>query len=151
MSDETRLQVGPGSSLSLLKARSGLIARGLRDATVLVRAEPSTETRRLAEQGDADAQYELGLECCGDFDHLNHEDYANGARWFRRAGSRVMLRHNSNSPLSITKLHHGNPRQGGLAICGRQSLRRCGPAIWLCSTITPRPLVGFRRLPSRAT
>jgi len=87
VSDESRLlQVTPDSSLSLLKARSGLIARGLRDATVLAQAEPLSETRRLAEQGDADAQCQLAWEYCGDFDHLNHEDYASAARWFRRAG-----------------------------------------------------------------
>jgi TPR repeat protein len=53
---------------------------------VLAPAEPLSETRRLVEQGDADAQYQLAWEYCGDFDHLNHEDYANAARCFRRAG-----------------------------------------------------------------
>lgn len=83
MSDESRLLVTPGSSLSPLRARSGLFARGLRDIAELVTQNESW--RVLAEHGDAEAQCQLAWEYCGDFDHLNEEDYANGARWFRRA------------------------------------------------------------------
>jgi hypothetical protein len=86
VTDESRLQVTPGSSRGLLKARSGLIARGLREAAKLeTHNDPWLATRRLAEQGDADAQYEHGWEYAGDFDGGTNEDYASAARWFRKA------------------------------------------------------------------
>ncbi|HSR09150.1 MAG TPA: tetratricopeptide repeat protein, partial [Bryobacteraceae bacterium] len=55
------------SSLSLSKVRSGLIARGLRDAAVLVKPlvpEPTdwfSETHRRAEEGDVGAQWDLAV------------------------------------------------------------------------------------------
>jgi uncharacterized protein len=68
VSDESPLQVQlkhKNSSLSLSTIRSGLIARGLRDAESIARqasglTDPLSETRRLAEEGDPDAQFRLG-------------------------------------------------------------------------------------------
>lgn len=92
VSDESQLQVRPkdgDSSLSLSKARSGLIARGLREVTVLAvppAAQPTddlSEIRRHAEAGDADAQFNLGL-MYGE-GRAGRQNYAEAARWFRRA------------------------------------------------------------------
>ena len=86
MSDESQLQVRPkdgDSSLSL--SRVSLIARGRRDAAILTEppplkpGDPLSETRRLAEEGDADAQYDLGAE------YYDSSDYAEAAKWWRRA------------------------------------------------------------------
>jgi TPR repeat protein len=86
VNDESRLQVTPSSSRGLLKARSGLIARGLQEAAKLeTHNDPWLATRRLAEQGDTDAQYEIGWQYAGDFDGRTNEDYASAARWFRKA------------------------------------------------------------------
>lgn len=90
MSDESWLQVTPGSSLSLPKARSGLIARGLRDAAELVTQSDSwLATRRLAEQGDADAQYELGCiymaKYCSAPSGGIEEDSKQAAHWYSEA------------------------------------------------------------------
>lgn len=90
MTGESQLQVSPGasdSSPTLSKIRSSLIARGRRDAAILARrssAEPTGAlTCRLAEQGDADAQYSLGVRYfCG---HGVRQDYAEAAKWFRKA------------------------------------------------------------------
>ena len=78
--DESQLQVTPkdgNSSLSLSKVRSGLIGRGLSDVAILAGPSSSatleqrladlkpmdmlSECRRLAEEGDADAQWELAI------------------------------------------------------------------------------------------
>ena len=62
MSDESRLQTTP-ASLSLLRTRSGLIARGLRDAEVLAFREPADPLWKTLEdydEGDVRAQFELG-------------------------------------------------------------------------------------------
>ena len=68
MTGESQLQVRPrdsDSSLILSKVGSSLIARGRRDAEAIARQpsepiDPLSETRRLAEQGDAGAQNRLG-------------------------------------------------------------------------------------------
>jgi hypothetical protein len=78
MSDESQksqLQVRPDddSVLRLSKEQSGLIARGRRDAEALAHREPTerffhslkgsfplSKVRQLAEEGDMDAQFELG-------------------------------------------------------------------------------------------
>jgi hypothetical protein len=51
MSDETRLQVAPGSALSPLTARSSLIARGRRDAANLAYSSVLEPTDPLSELG----------------------------------------------------------------------------------------------------
>ena len=87
MTDESQLPVRPedgDSSLSLSKVRSGLIARGRRDAEAIARqVDPLSETRRLAEQGDAEAQYKLGWSF---YEGRGvPRDYAEAAHWYRRA------------------------------------------------------------------
>ena len=92
MSDESQLQVRPkdsDSALSLTRVRSGLIARGRRDAAILAErsvAEPTeaiSETRRLAEQGDADAQNSLGNAYSKG--EGVPEDHAEAAKWYSKA------------------------------------------------------------------
>ena len=90
MIEDTRLQVTPGSSLTLSKARSGLIARGLRDAEVLAGSDPLwSETRRPAEAGDASAQYELGNLYAERYKSAPwgfvRADYEEAVEWYRKA------------------------------------------------------------------
>jgi TPR repeat protein len=92
VTDESQLQVRPrdsDSSLTISKVRSSLIARGRRDAAILARRsspEPTdalSETRRLAEQGDAEAQGSLGYAY-----HRGNgvpRDYAEAVKWFSKA------------------------------------------------------------------
>ena len=92
MTDETDLQITlkeRDSSLVLSKARSDLVARGRKAAAAVVaRAESAppaslSETQKLAEQGNAAAQFNLGSA------HYNGQgvtqDYAEAALWYRRA------------------------------------------------------------------
>ena len=92
MTDESQLQVRPkgsDSSLTTSKVRSSLITRGRRDAAALAeRSSPKptdaiSETRRLAEQGDAEAQSDLA------YWYLRGEgvplDYAEAVKWFSKA------------------------------------------------------------------
>ena len=95
MNDESQLQVRPkeaDSSLSLLRPRSGLVARGRRDSAILAGLalpEPTdalSELRRLAEEGDANAQCELGSAY--HFDRSGQgfpADLVEGVRWWRKA------------------------------------------------------------------
>lgn len=90
MSDESHLQVTPTSSLSLSKARTSLAARGRRDAAILAggsAAQKPTnilwEIRRLAEAGDRDAQFRLGLMYDEGFEVP--QDFAEAAGWYRKA------------------------------------------------------------------
>jgi TPR repeat protein len=91
LTDESQLQVRPkdsDSSLSLSRVSSGLIARGLRDAAAIARrvSEPIdilAETRRLAEQGDADAQYDLGNAYR--YGEGVAQDRPEAMRWYRKA------------------------------------------------------------------
>lgn len=92
MSDESQLQVTPKDSnlsLSLATVRSGLIARGRRDAANLPRpsppepTEPLAETRRLAEEGDAEAHYKLGSAYYWGLGVAR--DFTEAARWLRKA------------------------------------------------------------------
>ena len=92
MKDESQLQVrskDAESSLILSSARSSLAARGRRDAEAIDRQPDEREHptigkyRRLAEAGDAGAQYELGSfydEGCG-----VAQDYVEAARWWRKS------------------------------------------------------------------
>jgi uncharacterized protein len=92
VNDEFQLQVRPkdsGSSLSLIKVQSGLIARGRREAATLEAtssSEPTdlqSETRRLAEEGDADSQHKLGHAY---FNGIGvPQDEAEAVRWWRKA------------------------------------------------------------------
>ena len=105
MMDESQLQVTPkdgNSSLSLSKVRSGLIGRGLSDVAILAGPSSSatleqrladlkpmdmlSECRRLAEEGDADAQWELAIAYyTGDlFEHVL-QDNAEAVKWHRKA------------------------------------------------------------------
>ena len=87
MSDESQVQIArvDGSSLTLAKPSSGLIARGRQDAAVLpppapaAEIDPLAETRRLAEAGDGWAQIDIGNA------YYKGQDYAEGIRWFRKA------------------------------------------------------------------
>lgn len=92
MSDEAQLQARPkdrGSSLTLSKVRSSLIARGRRDAAILAGqpsrepADPLSETRRLAEHGDADAQCTLGDRYY--YGEGVRQDHAEAVKWYREA------------------------------------------------------------------
>jgi TPR repeat protein len=87
LSDESQLQVRPkdsDSSLRLSRVSSGLIARGLRDAEAIARqVDPLSETRRLAEEGHAYAQFNLGLA----YYHGQGvpQDYVEAVKWYRKA------------------------------------------------------------------
>ncbi|MGA3213586.1 MAG: tetratricopeptide repeat protein, partial [Terriglobales bacterium] len=93
MSDESQLQVRPKDSdslLSLLRVSSGLIARGLREAEAIERQapepiDPLSETRRLAEQGDADAQFDLGEAYY--HGQVEPQDHSEAVRWYRKAAA----------------------------------------------------------------
>lgn len=90
VSDESQLQVtrkDGESSLTVSKVQSGLIARGRRDAAMPAKpsppdpTDPLAETRRLAEAGDADAQYRLGDA----YAHGEGEDYGQAIHWWLKA------------------------------------------------------------------
>ena len=92
MSDESQLQITPkdsDSSLNLLKARSGLIARGRHDAAILScpldlePTDPLSEIRRLAEEGDTQAQWKLG-DAYSRGKGVRQDD-AEAVTWFRQA------------------------------------------------------------------
>jgi len=92
VTDEFQLQVRPkdgDSSLRLSKVRSGLIARGLSDAGSLAgpfSPEPTdrlSEIRRLAEEGDADAQGSLGYAYRRGSGVP--QDYDEAVKWFSKA------------------------------------------------------------------
>ncbi len=111
MSDKSYLQVRPrdgDSSLSLSKARVDLVARGRRDADALA-ALASTqseeegtfeETRRLAEQSDADAQYRLGWMYESGLGVA--QDYAAAVTWYRKAAEQG----HPNAPFHIGCMYH---------------------------------------------
>ena len=94
MTDESQLQVTRtiDSSLIISKPPSGLIARGRRDAATLAAAsilDPLLDTRRLAEAGDAHAQFELGEAY-----HKGEgvpQDYAEALNWYRNAAEQSHL------------------------------------------------------------
>jgi hypothetical protein len=100
VTDESKLQVtttDQESSLILSKARSGLIARGRRDAEAIVQRaawDPLTDLRRRAEEGDADAQCDLAEAHY--YGHGVPEDYAEEFRWCRRAADQGHARAQSN-------------------------------------------------------
>src|ERR1035441_10653995 len=83
------------SSLGLSRVSSSLIARGRRDAEAIARqVDPLSETRRLAEQGDVDAQGRLGYAYyCG---QGVPQGYAEAAKWFRKAADQgqAIAQHN---------------------------------------------------------
>jgi TPR repeat protein len=85
VNDEFQLQIRPkdsDSSLSPAKARSGLAARGRRDAAALTAYE---RRRMAAEQGDAEQQFVLG---CMYYDGEGvDQDYAEAAKWYRMAAA----------------------------------------------------------------
>jgi TPR repeat protein len=91
MSDEFHLQVVPNdenSSLSLLTPRSGLIARGRRDAEAIARraserVDKLPETRRRAEEGDTNAQ--CALATAYRYGTGVPQDFAEALRWYRKA------------------------------------------------------------------
>lgn len=92
MSEESHLQVTPkgeNSSLTLSKVRSGLVARGRRDAAILAEpsppepTDPLSETRRRAEEGNAWAQWSLGDAY--DEGKGVPQDFAQAAMWYRKA------------------------------------------------------------------
>ncbi len=102
MTDESHLGVNPkdgGSSLSLSRASSSLVARGRRDAAAIAQRasgpiDPLSETRRLAEQGDAEAQSSLGYAYYRGTGVLYPglpvlsgvaPDYAEAVKWFSKA------------------------------------------------------------------
>jgi len=94
VTDESQLQItrNRDSSLSLSKPRSSLIARGCREAATLAAAsilDPLLETRRLAEAGDANAQFELGEAY-----HKGQgvpQDFAEAISWYRKAAEQYHL------------------------------------------------------------
>jgi hypothetical protein len=80
VSEESPLQITPGSSISLLKARSGLIARGLREAAMLPGPcqDEGARTRvgicnKCCERRDLVLEGCV-CECCGDVldEHWGH-------------------------------------------------------------------------------
>jgi len=92
LSDESQLQVRQkdgDSSLSLSRVSSGLVARGRKDAAILAERPSSgprdalSETRRLAGQGDADAQLDLGNAYY--YGEGVRQDYAEAGTWYRKA------------------------------------------------------------------
>jgi uncharacterized protein len=91
VTDESQLQVRRkygNTSLSLSKVRSSLIARGRRDAAAIEApsssepTDPLSETRRLAEEGDRFAQYELARAYF--YGKGVPQDEAEGVRWWRK-------------------------------------------------------------------
>ena len=107
MSDESQLQVRPkdsDSSLSLLRVSSGLVARGLRDAEAIERQasepiDPLSETRRLAEEGDANAQERLGHAYS--YGQGVPQDRDEAAKWYRKAAEQG----NAEAQLQLGGLH----------------------------------------------
>ena len=93
MRDESQLQVRPkdgDSSLSLSKGRSALIARGRRDAADLhAAAGPLAKIRKLAEQGDAGAQWELA-EAYHKGESVP-QDYVEARAWYGKAADQLHL------------------------------------------------------------
>jgi len=89
MSGESKLQIAlkADESLVISSRRSTLIARGRWDAAKLPRLPPSepedplVETRRLAEEGDADAQSRLADAYY--YGKGVAQDHQEAARWFR--------------------------------------------------------------------
>ena len=90
MSDESQLQItreDGESSLVALSRRAPLIARGRKDIIILAvknaLARADSETRQLAEQGDAESQWSVGtMYDEGEGVALDH---AEAARWYRKA------------------------------------------------------------------
>ncbi len=139
MTDETRLQVRPkdgDSSLSLSKVRPGLIARGRRDAALLTvppsrrPADPLSETRRLAEEGDAKAQCALGHVYAAAIGV--QQDDAEALKWFRLAAAQAL-----RAPLRRP--------EGSTCVHALRRLLLCPDSVgWLASG---RPLVNLSSLP----
>ena len=83
---------GGDSSLTLARARSSLAARGRHDAAALAAqshpepAVPFSEIERLAAQGNADTQFELGV-MCEEIEVLrgDAEAFRKAADWYRQA------------------------------------------------------------------
>jgi hypothetical protein len=100
VSDQSQLQVRPkddGSALNVSKVRSGLIARGRRDAEVLLLGAPTgrlRNARQLAEEGDIRAQFELG-DAYYQGDGVP-KDYGEAHVWFRKAAEQFHLYANLN-------------------------------------------------------
>ena len=92
MSDESQLQVRPKDSLTPSKVQSGLIARGRRDAALLVKPrvpEPIdwfSETLQRAEEGDVGAQWELAEAYFANDSRLDAalDKSAEFIRWLRK-------------------------------------------------------------------
>lgn len=117
MSDNSFLQIasqGDSASLSLPESRRKLIERGLRDAAFLASLplpdnsglsghetrketwrfrQSFEETRRLAEHGDAEAQFDLGRAYDGGdiFSHIL-QDSAEAAKWYLKAAEQGHVR-----------------------------------------------------------
>lgn len=86
MSDEYQLQVHSASELILSKPRSRLISRGRQDVATLTAArnlDQLLETRRLAEAGDAHAQFAMG-EAYQEGKGVP-QNYAEALGWYRKA------------------------------------------------------------------
>ncbi len=95
MTDESKLQVTRNdgeSSLTLSKARSGLVTRGRRDAALLVKPlvpEPMdwvSETHKRAEEGDVSAQWDLAVGYFAGDSRLERALVNSGewVRWMRK-------------------------------------------------------------------
>jgi len=94
--DESKLQLTRSdvdSSLSIPKGRSGLIARGRKDAVMLARpspfdpTDPLSETPLLASKGDAYAQYRLGWAYVYGTSQGVAQDNVQAHLWFNLAAS----------------------------------------------------------------
>ena len=92
MTHKSQLKVEPkddDSSLSLSKVRSDLIARGRRDAAILLGpprpalSDRLSAIRQLAEEGDAKAQFCLAYVC--QRGNKVPQDHAEAVRWYRLA------------------------------------------------------------------
>lgn len=89
MAEEVELLVRPPGSNALVsfsEARSGLIARGRQDAAMLAvpdNGDPLLVMRRIGDQGQAEAQFKLGL-AYSNGDGVPKDD-VEAVRWFREA------------------------------------------------------------------
>jgi TPR repeat protein len=98
VSDEFQIQVRPkdaDSSLSLSTGQSGLVARGRRDAVALSNRSFKNYFEVLcwlAENGDAEAQFNLGCAyATGDVFLAAPKDYVSALHWFRNAAEQLHL------------------------------------------------------------
>ncbi len=93
MSEESEVQLTLAGDRApvVFQPRNSLVARGLRDlAEQAEQNKPLLERRRLAENGDADEQWDLGDRYYRGYGGVA-QDYSEAEKWFRKAAEQSHL------------------------------------------------------------